>query len=282
MRILIVDDDPKASSRIRNNLEPIAGAQILVIESEKTAMELIRFGLQVDLALIDLYFRGDPDGVYVCQTISSMLGQSVIVGYSSGFDPREVEDPQSGSGVERFRETGADLVCPLEVLTTQPVSKLESLWAETARKKKGLLKAFIGSSSEALEIARGIELELEHDLEATPWNRIFDVSALTLDALEEAVNIYDIGIFVFGTEDHTVSRSEAAKTTRDNVLFEAGMFMGSLGRERTFVVKPRDPELHLPSDLSGLTIAEYDPAREVRHSLGPACEKIRRSISKLL
>src|SRR5207237_263634 len=44
---------------------------------------------------------------------------------------------------------------------------------------------------------------------------------------------------------------------RANVLFEIGLFIGLLGRERTFIVACEDDHVELPSDLLGATIAKY-------------------------
>ncbi len=44
---------------------------------------------------------------------------------------------------------------------------------------------------------------------------------------------------------------------RDNVIFESGMFMGKLGRRRTFLVCDVDDKIKLPSDLKGLTCVTY-------------------------
>jgi len=61
---------------------------------------------------------------------------------------------------------------------------------------------------------------------------------------------------------------------RDNVLFELGLFMGTLGRENTFIVCSRD--VHLPSDLAGITPAYYDitDKSNFEANLGPVCTKL--------
>jgi Predicted nucleotide-binding protein containing TIR-like domain len=56
-------------------------------------------------------------------------------------------------------------------------------------------------------------------------------------------------------------RSNEYLVARDNVLFEAGMFMGMHGKSRAFVLTPRNsPNFHVPTDLAGFTTATYDPS----------------------
>jgi hypothetical protein len=60
--------------------------------------------------------------------------------------------------------------------------------------------------------------------------------------------------------------------------------MGHLGRERTFVVRPRGDSMKIPSDLAGLTTASYDwPRADGNHraAVGPACDSIREMIRSL-
>ena len=70
-------------------------------------------------------------------------------------------------------------------------------------------------------------------------------------------------------------------TVRDNVIFEVGLYVGRLGRDRCFIVFPRGSNPRLPSDLLGVTILNYDSAREDRRleaALGPASSKIRSAL----
>lgn len=146
-------------------------------------------------------------------------------------------------------------------------------------------KIFIGSSVESLDIAYALQENLEHDAEITVWTQgIFDLSRYTLDVLIDALDSFDFGIFVLAPDDITKIRKEEYQTVRDNVIFELGLFIGKLSKERNFLVIPRDQEdFHLPTDLLGLTPATFEPNREDKNlnaALGPACHKIKKAIQK--
>ncbi len=145
-------------------------------------------------------------------------------------------------------------------------------------------KLFIGSSTESLSLAYAIQENLEHTAEITVWSQdIFKPSSYALDDLEDALDAFDFGIFIFSPEDMTTIRNEEKMTVRDNVLFEFGLFIGRLGRENCFFVMPRaEDDLHLPTDLLGLSPLTYDPKRtdsNLNAALGPACNKIRKEIT---
>jgi hypothetical protein len=45
------------------------------------------------------------------------------------------------------------------------------------------------------------------------------------------------------------------------VLFESGLFMGVLGRDRVFLVYDETQDIKIPSDLAGVTLATFDGRR---------------------
>lgn len=147
-------------------------------------------------------------------------------------------------------------------------------------------RIFIGSSVENLDVAYSAQESLEHDLEVTVWSQgIFQPSRYTMDDLVDTVATSDFALFVFAPDDVTSIRDEKKKTVRDNVVFELGLFIGRLGRERCFILVPKDAEeLHLPTDLLGITPLNYEAARADQNlvaALGPPCQRIRRVVKQL-
>jgi hypothetical protein len=145
---------------------------------------------------------------------------------------------------------------------------------------------FIGSSTESLEVAYAIQENLEHVAEVTVWTQgIFELLKYSLDSLLEALNAADFGIFVFAPDDVSTIRGAEKGSVRDNVIFELGLFVGQLGKERSFIVLPRGSEdyLHFPTDLLGLTPALFNADRKDSNlcaALGPACSKLTKAIGK--
>lgn len=147
-------------------------------------------------------------------------------------------------------------------------------------------RIFIGSSREAIDVCRAVQLELADDFDVTVWDQdVFRLSYDALDSLLDALDSSDAGVFVLRPDDLTTSRGMPDPTVRDNVIFELGMFIGRLGRDRTFMLTPSDSPVRLPSDLLGLTAAGYDAGRisgaQKRAAVGPACTKVREHLSSL-
>src|SRR2546421_2166 len=81
----------------------------------------------------------------------------------------------------------------------------------------------------------------------------------------------------------TVWRHKQSDTPRDNVVFELGLFMGDVGPDRAFVVKPRGVALKIPTDLLGMKSLEYDASdpAELTTALAPVCNEIRKRVASL-
>ena len=145
------------------------------------------------------------------------------------------------------------------------------------------LKVFIGSSKEHLDLARAVQENLDPDLETKVWDQdVFRMSEYTLEALATQLQQSDFGVFVMEPADWAVIHGIKHPVPRDNVVFELGLFVGHLGRNRTFVIIPRGSlGLHLPTDLLGLTVGDYDANRtdkSLTAAFAPVCNKIRRLV----
>jgi hypothetical protein len=144
---------------------------------------------------------------------------------------------------------------------------------------------FIGSSGEGLKVAQAIEFQLHQEAEITIWNEgFFGLGGNTLETLVNALERFDFAVLVLTSDDLVVSREMPSHCPRDNVMFELGLFMGRLGRSRTFIVCTSDAHIKLPTDLAGVTIARYDENRtdgNLIAAVGPACTLIRNSMRDL-
>lgn len=144
---------------------------------------------------------------------------------------------------------------------------------------------FVGSSIEGLEIARVVQFQLKDDALVTVWNEgAFGLGKGTLESLVAMLDRFDFAVLVITADDILASRETTNQAPRDNVMFELGLFLGRLGRSRTFGICSDSRDLKLPSDLAGVTLARFnenDATNDITAALGPACYQIRQSIRDL-
>lgn len=146
-----------------------------------------------------------------------------------------------------------------------------------------LPKVFVASSGEAERLAEAIQQNLK-TAEVTVWTQdAFHVGHTFIDELVRNLDTSDFGVFVFAPDDIVEIRGEKQQAVRDNVLLELGMFIGRLGLVRSFIVRPKGPDMRLPTDLLGVVTAKYDrdrAAREPSAALGIACTQIADAIRR--
>lgn len=124
-------------------------------------------------------------------------------------------------------------------------------------------RLFIGSSREGLSIAYASQQNLRHDAEITVWDQgVFELSSTALDSLIKVLDKSDFGMFVFSPDDLLIIRGEENQAVRDNVVFELGLFIGHLGKDRCFILVPEGTDrLRIASDLIGITPATFETDR---------------------
>ena len=120
---------------------------------------------------------------------------------------------------------------------------------------------FIGSSSEALQEANYVLTSLgRHPTVPKLWTKgVFQLSHTTIEDLWSLSLESDFAVIILTPDDTTFSRGRKTPSPRDNAVFELGLFMGALGRERTIIVTPRGIDIKIPSDLLGITRLQYKP-----------------------
>ena len=137
-------------------------------------------------------------------------------------------------------------------------------------------RVFIGSSAEASREANHTARALERwGMTCKLWTQgVFQLSRTSIEELTRASYECDFAVLFFTPDDMTSSRGRKKASPRDNVVFELGLFMGALGRDRTYLIKPAGADLKLPTDLLGLTNGSYDPGGT--RSIGRRLRKVLR------
>lgn len=130
------------------------------------------------------------------------------------------------------------------------------------------MRIFIGSSGKHLNWSEEIALYLaELKQEPIPWFKTgsFVASGYTLENIYNIAKDVDAGLFVLAPDDELTS---SEFITRDNVIFEAGMYFGLKGKNNVALCMVDPSKTKLPSDLKGLTYIDLRSSEyEVKKSL---------------
>lgn len=146
-------------------------------------------------------------------------------------------------------------------------------------------EVFIGSSSEALDVAKIVKENIEKGIEEVNvkiWNEdTFSLNQSTLENILRNADTFDFGVFIFSPDDIAIIRDKKESASRDNVVFEQGLFLGRLGPRRSFVLCDKRVE-HILSDYNGITISFYDSSSTLNlsESISKGCEDIIKAIKK--
>jgi hypothetical protein len=149
-------------------------------------------------------------------------------------------------------------------------------------------RIFLGSSGKQAKLLEALTRGLADVADVEPWTATFNPGSTTLGRLVQLTREVDFAAFVFAQDDWTsaepvhsdVDGAAGQASPRDNVVFEAGLFGGVLGMERTFILHANGAKL--PTDLLGLTCVRYGDASEstevkaVNQKLRKAIEDTRR------
>jgi len=321
-RVVLVDDQETSASSIASSFAAIVATSKMMTLGEMfdfiplpvipnpdhlqdRVIEAIEASGTPEIILVDLSFDSDnsPEAVNIGRGLATRLRAHFLPPHTrvgvytkhrlrlrqraliaqDGFALYLEELRMMLDGPERLQ--GDDWLELLLKEPTPPADKTSS--TDSAVSLHGQPKVFVGCSAESLRIAEAIQENLDHDMLVVLWTQAgFLPSHDTLTSLLTELDSYDFAVFVLAPDDVVRLRGNDVKAARDNVIFELGLFIGRHGRERAFVLCPRGIEdLHLPTDLLGVTPVTYDGSRDltddiVRAVVGAACTKIKRAVRR--
>jgi predicted nucleotide-binding protein len=141
-------------------------------------------------------------------------------------------------------------------------------------------RIFLGSSGKQADLLEALTRGLEDIARVEPWTTSFNPGTTTLERLVELAHEVDFAALIFAHDDWTTNSPAASDpmeagqaAPRDNVVFEAGLFGGTLGMRRTFILHANGAKL--PSDLLGLTCVRYSEATREAEIIN---QKLRKAI----
>lgn len=146
-------------------------------------------------------------------------------------------------------------------------------------------RMFIGSSKEGLDVAMAIQHAMRDSVDVAVWSQgIFELGKTTMENLHSFLEEFDFAAFIITADDKIESRGKEYFTARDNVIFEIGLFIGGVGRDRVIIIKDYDAEeLILPSDMNGITFITYSKNQNgLLPAIGPAVFQISEHIKSKL
>lgn len=165
-----------------------------------------------------------------------------------------------------------------------------------------------GSSQDRMRTIRALAHRLQQDFRIVPkvWTYVFPPTESTLNSLVDMSKQMDFAVFVLGPDDLIIKsptgnpqgKGELVEgeiwAPRDNVIFEMGLLIGTLGKERCFAVLPEIPRLvyserarrlHLLTDYLGTNYCTYiatkEPGLDLLDAVFAACQEIGNQIEKL-
>lgn len=188
--------------------------------------------------------------------------------------------------VEYYDEIGPDgerlRILPCPYVFRKEISENEHECVFVIPYKNFAKIMFIGSSAEGKSAALLLQYELEQveRINTVLWSQgVFGLSYGTLETLVDKKDFFTHAALLLTQDDMVIKRGKKVVAARDNVLFELGLFMGSLGRDRTFIIAEKSVDL--PTDLAGITVARFERTKGITANMGTVATQILRALKLL-
>jgi len=118
-------------------------------------------------------------------------------------------------------------------------------------------KIFIGSSKAGYSIAEKVKSNLSSVGDCFLWQDpdVWEPNRSTFDNLLRMARYFDFGVFVATADDLTLTKDSLVIEPRDNVILEMSLFLGAMGRDKSFLLV--EEGIKLPSDFNGIYMPRF-------------------------
>lgn len=126
------------------------------------------------------------------------------------------------------------------------------------------MNIFIASSMESKKILDDLSVIIEQlGHQVLRWDEpgLFVPGESTMISLMKIKKDVDAAIMVYSPDDKVWFREQEKEQPRDNVLFEHGLFVGSLGHNKAIIITTNQ-NVKIPTDLFGLTHIHFSKNRK--------------------
>ncbi len=132
-------------------------------------------------------------------------------------------------------------------------------------------KIFIGSSKAGYSIAEKVKDNLSTVGDCFLWQDpdVWEPNRSTFDNLLRMARYFDFGIFVATADDLTLTNDKIVIEPRDNVILEMSLFLGAMGRDKSFLLVENG--IKLPSDFNGIYMPRFESKDDA--SILAACKE---------
>ena len=148
---------------------------------------------------------------------------------------------------------------------------------------------FVASTQEAinagwlLEALRWAEKRLAEEGKTAKfelWNDAFRSGEMTAEAIVGIARTVGAAIVVLTGDDETTSRGSSAPAPRDNLIFEAGLFLANLDFGRVLLLREEDSKV--PTDLLGVTLPSFSKPEGEETLSGVAIQQLGQTICRFV
>ncbi len=139
-------------------------------------------------------------------------------------------------------------------------------------------KIFIGSSTGGYSIAEKVKENLSTTGDCYLWKDpdVWELNRSTFENLTRMVSFFDFGVFVASSDDLTMRNDKIVLEPRDNVILEIALFLGALGRNKSFLLV--EEGIALPSDFHGIYMPRF--VKNSDTSIKNACNSFTKKIEE--